>query len=313
MSELTTNESASLKTKEVENVGVKPITADEQKTIVTEEVQTKDELIKALKSDFATSVTKIYVNSLDKEIGFREITVLEQKNLSRIMMSNENRKDIVYDAQCALINNACLAEGFDIYNLTEYDRLKILMALYQANMFSNELKYTCPECGTENRYHVNFDNVLMKLDKIDLSAKEFSYSSKGIDYKFDLIYPSVQLVSRFHKSYCDKHRSVPKREQKNVDNMQNMEYVNLFINKVSLNNHNNNTIRNIDFRKYKVGDLEEIISMFPQDVLYTDTGVLRYIVENYIKKINDTFDKHTCFNCGTVHDRGVVNSPESFF
>jgi len=90
----------------------------------------KDDLLKALDADFATNVNKIYVNSLGREVGFREVTVQEQKNLSRILVANENRKDVVYDAQCAIINKTALDDDFDIYDLTEFDRIKLLMALY---------------------------------------------------------------------------------------------------------------------------------------------------------------------------------------
>jgi len=58
----------------------------------------KTDLMAALEHDFATSVNRIYVNSLGKEVGFREITVQEQKTLSRVMIDNEKRKDIVFDA-----------------------------------------------------------------------------------------------------------------------------------------------------------------------------------------------------------------------
>lgn len=68
-----------------------------------------------LKGDFASGVTKVYVNSLGKEVAFKEITVTQQKSLSRIMIGNEQRKDIIYDAQCATINSAALADGFDVY------------------------------------------------------------------------------------------------------------------------------------------------------------------------------------------------------
>jgi len=67
-------------------------------------VLNRSEFINALKKNFATTVRKVYINSLKREVGFREVTVLEQKQLSRIMIDNEQRKDIVYDAQCALIN-----------------------------------------------------------------------------------------------------------------------------------------------------------------------------------------------------------------
>ena len=85
------------------------------------------------------------------------------------MIGNDQRKDIVYDAQCAIINTSALDDEFDIYKLTEFDRLKILLALYQANMFSNDVKFTCRNCGAENQYKLNFDNVLAKLDKIGLA------------------------------------------------------------------------------------------------------------------------------------------------
>ena len=69
---------------------------------VAEKQLNKSEFINALKSDFVTTVRKVYVNSLKREVGFREISVKEQKQLSRIMIDNESRKDIVYDSQCAL-------------------------------------------------------------------------------------------------------------------------------------------------------------------------------------------------------------------
>lgn len=59
--------------------------------------------LSAIKSKFISTVIKIYINSLGREASFREITVAEQKKLSRIMIDNEDRKDIVYDAQCAIL------------------------------------------------------------------------------------------------------------------------------------------------------------------------------------------------------------------
>ena len=97
---------------------------------VAEKQLNKSEFINALKSDFVTTVRKVYVNSLKREVGFREISVKEQKQLSRIMIDNESRKDIVYDSQCALISQVCLDKDFDIYELTEFDKIKLMMALY---------------------------------------------------------------------------------------------------------------------------------------------------------------------------------------
>jgi len=71
--------------------------------------------LNAIKSKFITTVINMYVNSLGREVGFREITVAEQKKLARIMIDNENRRDIVYDAQCAILKSICLEDGIDIY------------------------------------------------------------------------------------------------------------------------------------------------------------------------------------------------------
>ena len=95
--------------------------------------------------------------------------------------------------------------------------------------------------------------------------------------------------------------------------MTNLEYVNLFISKVSILNKNTNAVRNIDFSQYKVSDIEDILEIFPQDVLYAENGVLKYIVNEYIKKVNDAFDKHEWWKCNTIHEKEGANNSESFF
>jgi len=66
----------------------------------TFEVQNGKDIFNAFKQKFSTTVRRINVNSLGKEVGFREITVNEQKTLSKTSIENERRKDIIYDAQC---------------------------------------------------------------------------------------------------------------------------------------------------------------------------------------------------------------------
>ena len=277
-----------------------------------QQVTTKDELVKLLEQDFASGVTKIYVNSLGKEIAFKEITVTQQKTLSRIMIGNEQRKDVIYDAQCAIINSSALADGFDIYQLTEFDRLKILIALYQANMFSNEVKFTCKNCGAENSYKLNFDNVIAKLDEIGLEPRQFERDSKNFKYTFTVAYPNVRRISSFYRAYCAKHKGKSKQDVKVNDNMSNMEYVNLFISKLKLEIKSSGVVRDIDFSQYKAEAAEEILAKFPQDALYTDDGVLQFIANEYLKKINDSFDRHVCYQCGTVQEEENADQVEGF-
>lgn len=282
--------------------------------ITNSTMETKDDLINALKQGFATTVNKIYVNSLKREVGFREITVLEQKQLSRIMIDNDgkNRKDVVYDAQCALINVACLEkDSFNIYQLSEFDRLKLLIALYQANMFKNDVKFTCEECGAENAYRMDFTRVLERLDAIDLTPSKFNYENQVWNYDFTIEYPTVKRVLQFYKSYSMKYRGAKRNEIKSLESTSNIDYINLFISNIVLTNKNTQTAKTIDMNSFAAGDVEEILATFPQDVMYAENGVLQYIVNEYVKKVNDSFDQQKCYNCGAVHANTVSNA-ESF-
>ena len=49
------------------------------------QMNSKNEIVNALRGKFGTSVNKVFINSIGEEVGFREITVAEQKTLSRIM------------------------------------------------------------------------------------------------------------------------------------------------------------------------------------------------------------------------------------
>ena len=278
-----------------------------------ETIQTKDELLAALQQDFATSINKVYLNSVGREYAFSEITVQDQKSLTRMMQGNRNRKDIVYDAQCALINKAAMDPGFDIYQLSDFDRTKLMIALYQENMFQNDVKFTCEECGEENAYRVDFSETLRKLDDYVLEAKTFEYENRNFKYKFELEYPSVRMVSKFHQSYCARHGNVPKKQERANATMTNLEYINLFITRVLVTNKSTNTNRDIKLTDYKIADREDILAAFPQDVLYTENGVLKYIVNEYIKPVNDCFEKHECLKCGAIHEKEGSDQVQSFF
>ena len=273
----------------------------------------KEELLKALQSDFATNVNKVYVNSLGKEVGFKEITVQKQKNLSRILIANENRRDVVYDAQCAMINDSALLDGFDVYELTEFDRIKLMLALYQSNVFADEVKFTCPVCGTQNSYNVGFDNTLRKLDAFDIKPQSFEYENKNFKFVFDVAYPLVKTMSMFYKSQYAKGLAMQSNQKPNPNNrIDNIEQMNLFVRKLKMTNKDTGIVREIDFSKYNVTDISDIFAMFPQDVVYSDNGIINIITTKFINQLNNSFDKHACSSCGTVYEQDGSNQVESF-
>lgn len=321
---------------------VKDVKEDEKKTGAPQEQAaqeaslSKDELLKALDEDFATSVSKVYVNSLKQEVGFKEISVKDQKTMSRIMIANEQRQDVIYDAQCGIINKTALLDGFDIYQLTEFDRLKLLIALYQNNMFANDVKFTCPHCGAENQYRLDFGLTLRKLDEIDVKPHEFEYENKSFKYKFTAAYPKVKLVSEFYRGkYAKSPLSIqrssvhqpqqrmpdgrpqpPQKASKVEAQLINMEYINLFLKSVEIVNKEKGTTRVVDLegyaQKYGASAVEEILSKFTQDVLYSENGALSYVAKNLLQKMNDAFERHQCMSCGEYYEGEDQNQADSF-
>lgn len=101
-------------------------------------------------------------------------------------------------------------------------------------------------------------------------------------------------MSDFHKANVAKYRSAPQSQIASLDRLSNVEYINLFIESVSITNLETNSVTPVDLREYSVGDVEDILATFPQDVMYSDDGVIQRVATQYISRVNDAFDKHKC-------------------
>lgn len=273
----------------------------------------KQAMLSAIKNKFISTVIKIYINSLEREVSFREITVAEQKKLSRIMIDNEDRKDIVYDAQCAILQNICLEKDLDIYSLTEFDKIKLLLLLYQRNMAKHDITFTCPECHSENKYQIDFGNVIYKLDKFDISQKTHEYENSNWKFNFVISYPNIKQVSDFyHSRYAQLRKTSDKKAIEALNVSLNMDYVSLFIKSMSFIDKSTGESSEINASDYTIDEFFDIISVFPQDVLYSENGVIQYITKYFIASINDTFEKHECAICGNICDGTSDSSIEGF-
>jgi len=252
----------------------------ENKSVEQKTVDTKSRLatLNAIKNKFISTVIKMYVNSLGREVSFREITVAEQKKLARIMIDNENRRDIIYDAQCAVLKSICLEEDLDIYSLTEFDKIKLLLLMYQRNMMKHEITFICPECHSENKVKIDFNNALYRLDKFDTSDKEFTYENSMWKFKFVIGYPLVSKVSEYYRKQYIKARSIAdKKSFENFNTNINVDYTNLFIKSMEFTDVSTGETTFIDTADYSIDEVLDVISVFPQDVMYSDNGVISYI------------------------------------
>lgn len=280
-----------------------------EEKIQQENVQAIDNnsVLNAFKQALGSQVMKVYVNTLGREVSFKEVSVVEQKTLSKTMIANENRRDIIYDVQCSLINRLCLEDGFDIYRLTEFDRIRILMEIYQSNYFKNEITFKCPECGAENKYQIDFDNIISKLNDFDLSDRVYNLEDKYRHYNFTINYPFVRNVSNFYKSYNKKYAHTTKKEQEVLDSMGNIEYVNLFIKQIEMVSKDDQSNRQVaDLTLMSYNQIEQLISILPQNIIFSDdNGVIKYITTEFIEKINKVFQYEKCAQCGAETTEGI--------
>lgn len=274
----------------------------------------KSEFLNALKQDFATTVNKVLINSTGAEAAFREISVPEQKTVSRILIENEHRKDVVYDTQCQLINTVGLTEGFDIYDMTEFDKTKILLALYQSNMPKNDMTFKCKECGTENKYRFDFRHVIAALDAFDTSPKDYRFENESRVFDFKLKYPTVRQVSQFYRQFAPKYRTMSKKEAETFNQQVNLDYVGLYIDGVSVTNkQTGHVISAPDMSGFSPAEREQMMSTFPQDVLYNENSVLTFIAQEFIQKMNRAFGKRKCGQCGAEFEDQIDQDVQSFF
>lgn len=317
-------------------------------------------ILNAFSKKFATKVNAVYINSLKREVNFREVSVNEQKTLSKTMIGNENRKDLLYDTQCALINRLCLEnddstvkekariaakealpeaikenkvdlqtpEGaafvsrftneyvkkyvsehsFNIYNLTEFDRLRILMEIYQNNYTNDEIKFKCENCGFENVYKVDFTPIIEKLNQIDLSDKTYTMEDSNFTYNFVLNYPIVRNVSEFYKMYMKQYKNSSSREKDVLNDLENIDYINLYIKQIEMIDKATGEKDVADLTIMTYSDTEKLMSMFPQNIIFGEDSVLNYIAKNLILNINQAFyNTAKCVQCGTEAQVGTRN------
>lgn len=282
------------------------VTNINEPVVQTTQAIDKNSIMNSFKQEFATSIIPIYVNSLKRTVNFREVSVKEQKALSKNMIQNESRKDIVYDTQCALINQLCLEDGFDIYKLTEFDRIRILMEIYSSNYIQNDIKFKCPDCGVENNYRIDFEKIIQKMNEFILEPKSYSLEDKVRMYNFTLNYPLVYNVSDFYKDYVKQYRTATQKEREILDNMGNIEYINLFISEIEIINKQSQSKNKADLTLMSLNEIEQLFSLFPQNVMFDEkTGVIQHITKEFLDKINAVFQYEKCAQCGYQTQEGV--------
>jgi hypothetical protein len=271
-------------------------------------------ILKTLKNDVSSNIFEVFIPSHQRKVSFRPITVGEQKTLSKVLINNSEQKT-TYKTLLALIQEICLDEGFDVFSLTEVDRVKILLDFYTFNYFANSTTLTCEneDCGKTYDFDMNFSVLSEKMNSLKVEDKEFEYTTKdGItNIKFKVGYPNVKRVAEFH----DSELGVIKSD----DTFSNVlfgqeELFKLFVKNMHLKKEQQDKDDidiEVEFLKYSVQEAFSIIETLPFEVFFSSDGLMSFLITEYVEPISKLQIDAKCPHCGNVV-KGAFNL-QSFF
>jgi len=107
-----------------------------------------------------------------EKIKYKPITTNQVKSL--LVYENETNPIVIEEAFDDLIKSCVITEGFDINELLLQDRYFILIQLRKVSKGEQfEFQFTCPECGSDNLTHIDFNKfkITKRADKIENKIK----------------------------------------------------------------------------------------------------------------------------------------------
>lgn len=262
-------------------------------------------LLSALNEQFATSINYIYINSLKREVPFREITVLEQKTIAKLMIANEDKQNVIYAAQIALIQKICLDTTVILEELTEFDRIKIMLELYQSNFFKDNYSAKCPVCGKITEYTADFTSVINNLNKLSLDDIEFEDEISTHTIKYSVNFPTIKRIIDYREYQERVNKS------KNIDTDYSIDMVDLFIKKLTLTNKTTNEVIDIIPALYTYEEYTEYLNILPQSIVFNSSKLTNTIKNDIMDEFQKCLPKVQCSYCGT--DIDVFSGANDFF
>lgn len=266
-----------------------------------------DDILEALKSQVNSNTFGIFVPSIQRSIPFRQITVEEQKFISKRGIEDSSVRSS-YEVFIALISKLCVDKTIDVLSFTELDRIKILIELFRKNYNINKYGLTCPACKHAFQTAIDFDPILSAFDKFDstpLVHTVLSEISKS-KYTFTLYPPSIKAVRAYNQACVDAKHEVT------VEPFERSDFYRLFIKKIEVVKEDGQVSPFvIDFNSLTYVQIENVLNLMPVDAIYSEAGVVGALSKNYMSKFSDIKSDVTCPKCSHVIVGAV--SPSSFF
>lgn len=245
---------------------IKPAVQDEDQI---EEASTNtvieiSELANLLKTDSSQAAYEIYFPSKKKSYQFKQMTVGQQRLISKQSADFENRVEQL-KSRISLLNALCLDPTFDALEINWAEFCNAIIAI-KANNSIEPLAYQLPcdnkDCDAKFPLTVNFDDISSKLDKLVRTEVDkevfFEFEMAGNKIRFYLEFPDmkhyIKLAELFMKNQKYSEDSAafdyPYISKITVDDKEvNIESKKM--NLVEFINFIDNTFTGLDFRKFE--------------------------------------------------------------
>lgn len=278
--------------------------ASTKKTNSTQTI--KNSLLTALSEQFSTSINYVYINSLKREIPFREVTVLEQKTIAKLMIANEDKQNIVYSAQTALLQKICTDPTVNIEDLTEFDRIKLMLELYQSNFFKDNYNIECAVCGKNNEIVADFAEVINNFNKISLDDIVVNSDIPTHYIEYTLNFPTIKRITEY-RNYQEKNKTANTNSELDYS----VDMVDLFIKKLVLTNKSTNEIIELIPNDYSYEEYTSYLNVLPQSIVFNSSKLNDAIQNNIMNVFQDVLPKTKCAYCDS--EIAIFNGINDFF
>ena len=273
--------------------------------IKSAKTQTSNSVIDLFKSEFSSTCIPVYIKSLDKTLEFREITVREQKALTKTQIENQHRPATTYRAFNSLIEATLLTKKVDIGRLTEADRYAILFNLYQTAFLDKPQHFTCEHCKNEFDATIDSKVINENFTQLDIADKVYTLKDSTRLYIFNCNYPTINhlmgILDVFQKANsANKSKEVNQADAALLSIMESIDYTNAFIKSIVVERLDKSADAIVaQFDNMSPEDVLNTIALIPQHIMLDEArGVTTKIMVDFINKINSVFVKQKCPACG---------------
>jgi len=256
---------------------------------------------KALETGLSTNVYEILIPSMGKKVPFKPLLTGQCKTMAKIMIDANEKPFDTFRAVVAMIKATCMDEELDLNELTELDRVKIMLEFYTNNNILKDFNIACPKCKKSNKINIDLDKIVSKMESVPTESIMFTNGQPNVlNAVIDI--PKLPVMHEFYKSVQN-------------GTSQADDIPGCFITGITL------VFENVEVEPISIllKDFDEIqeyldaIQLIPYNItVNTESGlsVFDIIMETLDSVMTNDDVSHTCTECGV--DFGEVASAQNF-